>query len=94
MTQHHPRADIGALPRFSCHKVVRAARVTGIRRDEADGHTTTLEFGDMGLEWPVTHDFVKRHDPHVGGFFVVYDDGHQSFSPARAFLAGYEALPR
>lgn len=92
MHKTHARADLAALPRFSCHKIVRAARVTGIRRDETNGDVHTLEFGDIALEHSVTHEWARKHDPHVGGWLVVYDDGHVSFSPAKAFERGYRIV--
>lgn len=36
--------------------------------------------------------YLEKHKPVVGGYFVVYDDGYQSFSPAFAFEAGYERI--
>jgi hypothetical protein len=35
---------------------------------------------------------VDKHDPQVGGYFVQYDDGYISFSPAKAFEEGYTRL--
>jgi len=37
-------------------------------------------------------DFILKHRPEAGGYFVVYDDGYQSFSPAKAFEEGYTLL--
>lgn len=33
--------------------------------------------------------FVRKHAPFAGGYFVIYDDGYQSYSPAKAFEDGY-----
>jgi hypothetical protein len=33
--------------------------------------------------------YLAKHEPAVGGYFVLYDDGYQSFSPAKAFEDGY-----
>ena len=32
---------------------------------------------------------VTRYRPIEGDFLVLYADGYQSFSPAKAFLEGY-----
>jgi hypothetical protein len=40
----------------------------------------------------VTGDYLHKHNPQVGGYFVQYDDGYKSFSPARAFEEGYTRL--
>lgn len=34
-------------------------------------------------------DYIEKHHPHLGGYFVQYADGYQSFSPADAFESGY-----
>ena len=37
----------------------------------------------------VSKDYMDRHNPIVGGYYVVYKDGYASFSPAKAFEEGY-----
>lgn len=36
--------------------------------------------------------FLYKHKPEVGGYFVQYDDGYKSFSPAKAFEEGYTRI--
>jgi len=33
--------------------------------------------------------YLKKHNPQVGGYYVVYADGYKSWSPAQAFEEGY-----
>ena len=33
--------------------------------------------------------WMRKHEPQVGGYFVVYKDGYCSFSPAEPFESGY-----
>lgn len=40
----------------------------------------------------VSHQFTVKHNPQAGGYFVVYKDGYQSFSPAAAFEEGYSKI--
>lgn len=40
----------------------------------------------------VSHEWYAKHKPEAGGYFVVYDDGYKSYSPAPAFEAGYSLL--
>lgn len=40
----------------------------------------------------VDTDFLARHTPVAGGYYVVYEDGYKSFSPAKAFEEGYTRL--
>jgi hypothetical protein len=83
------------LPQYRCHKVVRAARILRI-----DTHPTMGGLGRLLLEWPdgttvpwlVPPSYAAKHDPQVGGYFVVYEDRYESFSPAAAFEAGYTLL--
>lgn len=41
---------------------------------------------------PVTAEYIAKHKPVPGGYYVVYKDGYQSFSPAEAFEDGYSAV--
>jgi len=36
--------------------------------------------------------YMWKHQPVVGGYFVTYKDGYQSFSPAGAFEEGYSRV--
>lgn len=33
--------------------------------------------------------YMRKHNPQIGGYYVVYADGYKSFSPAAAFEEGY-----
>lgn len=53
----------------------------------------TITPADEGYApFQVDGDFMEKHRPEVGGYFVVYDDGYKSFSPAKAFEDGYTLL--
>lgn len=89
--------DINTLPRWQCHKVVRAAKIVAIddvpnstnirvslkRGPDAETETTVMDGG-----------WFARHSPEVGGYLVVYSDSYTSFSPAAAFEEGYTLLDR
>jgi hypothetical protein len=40
----------------------------------------------------VPQDYIEKHSPQVGGYYVVYKDGYKSFSPADAFEEGYTRI--
>lgn len=42
----------------------------------------------------VTRAYLTKHDPQPGGYYVGYDDGYVSVSPAEAFEGGYTRLPK
>jgi hypothetical protein len=37
----------------------------------------------------VSREYIDKHKPEAGGYYVTYKDGYQSFSPAIAFEEGY-----
>lgn len=37
-------------------------------------------------------DYVNKHKPEAGGYYVSYDDGYKSYSPAKAFEEGYTRI--
>ena len=73
-------------PVYQCHKKVRALKIKGITPGEVD----TLITGEGDHEFVVVQgDWMAKHKPEVGGYFVLYEDGYKSFSPAAAFESGY-----
>ena len=40
----------------------------------------------------VSKEYMDKHNPQVGGYYVVYQDGYKSFSPAEAFEDGYTRI--
>lgn len=93
-TQEHiakvaPDTEQGAsaeMPRYRCHKEVHALKICGVRAD-----------GFVQVEPPfapirVSVAWLLKHDPIVGGYYVVYEDGYTSFSPAEAFESGYTRI--
>lgn len=77
--------SVNPLPLYQCHKKVRAAKIRRIAL--TDGTETRLET-DQGWIF-VSREYVSKHKPEVGGYYVLYEDGYESFSPAKAFEEGY-----
>lgn len=44
------------------------------------------------LPFTVDREYLTKHQPIVGGYYVVYKDGYKSFSPAKEFEDGYTLL--
>lgn len=79
------------IPQYQCHKIVRATKITGFRANgNPDGPDILL--GAVGGIVSLMDDWHAKHKPQVGGYYVVYDDGYTSYSPASVFEAGYTAL--
>ncbi len=74
------------MPKYKCHKEVWALKIKSIERDAV----TKLIFEDEGFPAIlVSYNYDVKHDPEPGGYYVVYSDGYQSYSPAEAFESGY-----
>jgi hypothetical protein len=79
------------LARWQSHKVVRAGKVisltfgvqVSVSVEAADGGYTVID---------VPSKVFARGRPEPGDYFVVYDDGYQSWSPKAIFEAGYTRL--
>ena len=84
------------MPKYVCHKEVWALKIAAIVRDdegdpnaETDGSATITPADSGYLPFKVDAAYMRKHDPQIGGYYVVYKDGYQSFSPAQAFEEGY-----
>lgn len=92
-----------ALPLYQCHKTVRALKIAAIEnkpnpdetgRSDATSHGAVITPAEESfLPFDVDGAYVCKHRPEVGGYFVAYDDGYTSYSPAKAFEDGYSPLP-
>lgn len=83
-----------SLPRYSSHKIVRAAKISSIGPDTNGTHNLNLRLPNGDIQsYGVSPDYVKKHEPKVGGYLVVYEDGYESWSPADAFEQGYTLSP-
>jgi hypothetical protein len=80
------------MPRYQSHKKVWALKIASIVDDpKTEGAIVTP--ADAGYApFPVSADYLKKHQPEVGGYYVVYDDGYKSWSPAKAFEDGYTRI--
>jgi len=70
------------LIKYKCYKEVEAAQILGISL------TGELGFGENNFYQPSV-EWLNKHSPEVGGYFVKYKDGYLSYSPAKAFEEGY-----
>jgi hypothetical protein len=89
----HDRNSVAAeMPRYKCHKQVHALKIKEIKREPSGSATVTHTIvpADVGYApFDVPLEYIGRHSPAAGGYYVVYDDGYVSYSPAKAFEEGY-----
>jgi len=88
--------DGTSMPRWKCHKEVHAFKIREIRMIgeppvSGDQHRALLVSTDGGGV-VVTAEYMKKHRPQVGGYYVLYEDGYHSFSPCAAFESGYARI--
>jgi hypothetical protein len=84
------------LNKYVSHKIVTAGKIVTIA-EQIGAQAAELMFEDdrpMGDRNPqvlvrVDGAYVAKHNPQVGGYYVRYEDGYESWSPAEAFEAGY-----
>ncbi len=85
------------MPKYRSHKVVHALKIAEVRNDtppnqESDGSRTIVPADEGFAPFRVEHDYVRKHSPKAGGYYVVYQDGYKSWSPAEAFESGYTRI--
>lgn len=82
------------MPQYKSHKTVWALKIKSI--EDPNGVTDgsrLLSWEDEGYApFAVDGDYMKRHNPQIGGYYVVYKDGYKSYSPAQAFEEGNTPL--
>lgn len=85
------------LPQYECHKKVWALKIKDVQLHDPTGSNPPLEFAGGFLMpeddrlLPIAFDaaFYAKHKPEPGCYWVQYEDGYTSISPAAAFEKGY-----
>lgn len=86
------------MPKYQCHKKVWALKIKTVVIDgegedrESDGSATITPEEQGYAPFKVDREYVHKHKPQAGGYYVVYEDGYKSFSPAEAFEDGYSRI--
>jgi hypothetical protein len=80
------------MPRYKCHKEVWALKIKEIKRVPSGNATVTHSIVPEDARYApfeVSLEYIGKHSPKAGGYYVVHKDGYQSYSPADAFEEGY-----
>ncbi len=87
------------LPAYKSHKTVWALKIAAIHllpNPDTTGNSAASSYGaiitpaEPGYEpFEVDATYMIRQSPKEGGYYVQYQDGYKSFSPAQAFEEGY-----
>lgn len=87
------------LPKYRCHKEVWAVKINFVipsskaAKDYLKQRTAVLvpvdpKYGPI----EISEEYMTKHAPEAGGYYVEYEDGYKSFSPAKAFEEGYTKI--
>lgn len=84
------------LPRYKSHKEVWALKIKELQHilptidgAESDGSYDIIPEDEGYSSIRVDYTYMRKHNPQIGGYYVVYKDGYKSWSPAEAFDDGY-----
>ena len=85
------------MPKYQSHKQVWAFKIKSILMDgednkNTDGSAIITPEEEGYAPFEVSAEYMQKHKPFVGGYYVVYKDGYKSFSPAEAFEEGNTKL--
>ncbi len=81
------------MPKYKCHKEVWALKIKKIEKNQVDQGSATIYPEDLRYgAITVDANYVTKHNPQEGGYYVVYKDGYESFSPAESFEEGYSKI--
>lgn len=90
------------LPQYRCHKKVWALQIKAIEHKpnpDTTGQSAAMSYSALLVPVDsryapidVPAEYMTKHRPEVGGYYVVYEDGYKSYSPAGAFESGYTLI--
>ncbi len=87
------------MPKYKCHKEVWALKIKAIEKyneatlsAEMTGTARITPNEEGYAPFQVSGEYMWKHNPEVGGYYVVYKDGYKSYSPAKAFEEGYSKV--
>ncbi len=84
------------LPQYKCHKEVWALKISQIvdrsGPEETGGSQEIHPKNQIFAPFQVSHEYMTKHKPQVGGYYVRYADGYESYSPADVFEDGYTLI--
>lgn len=91
-TEEQATAPAAEMPRYQSHKRVWALKIGAVGLGAASGGALLVPDDTRYRPIDVSAEYMRKHDPQPGGYYVVYADGYQSYSPAEAFEGGYTRL--
>lgn len=85
--------DETQMPKYRCHKEVWALKIRdALLPTPMNGSGRLVPENKVFEPIEVDAEYMQKHKPMPGGYYVVYEDGYKSFSPAAAFESGYTRI--
>lgn len=76
---------------YQCHKKVQGGKIVQVMKDRSlEGGAYLLL--DCGVKIKAGPEFLERHKPAAGKYFLMHDDGYKSVSPGSVFEKGYKKI--
>jgi hypothetical protein len=91
LDKENPMSEMRQLPRYKSHKEVWALKIRAVLLRNT-GAAEIVPDDENYAPLAVPPEWVARHKPEAGGYYVQYADGYTSYSPAKAFEEGYTAI--
>lgn len=83
-----PSLPSKGLKKYTGTKTVAAFKIKYI---EATGYGLAYHLYGVDNEMAtVPESYIAKHEPKIGGYYVQYEDGYSSFSPAETFEKAYK----
>lgn len=101
LTMTEPEQAQCEMPKYKSHKEVHALEIASVEKDidkaqednrETDGTAMIYPVDRRYAPFKVEANYVNKHNPQAGGYYVVYEDGYESWSPKEAFESGYTLI--
>ena len=80
------------FPKYKCHKEVRAVKLARVEHHQNPTSIFLVPEDKRFDKIEVDYNFIAKHNPAAGGYYIVYQDGYTSWSPAEAFEDGYTLI--
>lgn len=75
------------MPKYNAKKVIWAHKIHGFIYD-SDKQICAFVPSEPGYDnVEISRAYVGKHNPHIGGYYLRHEDGHNSFAPADKFEA-------
>ena len=80
------------MPEYQYHKKIKAFKITYIGEEKSERYTVYILRGEHNMCVMVSSDYIIKHNPEIGGYYVLFNDSYESYSPAKAFEEGYSLI--